>query len=217
MSRVSLFLRRLAAVIAYAGLFGVGYLISKYLSLEVSMLAPPGEMFGLNKMVLMILAIYILASALPFVPGAEIGWLMLGAFGSKIALTVYLCMITALCLAFFAGRLIPPSVLRRMFLFVGLNRAAQLVDDTQAMTPNQRLEVLSQSASGRFAPFALRFRYVALGIAFNVPGNSIAGGGGGMALFAGMSRLFTVPAFCLTTLIAVAPVPLVIYLLGWVP
>ena len=98
-------LRWLALGVLYALLFAAGLALSRYLSLEAEMLAAPGEPFGLNKMVLMVLVIYVLASALPFVPGAEIGFVMMVAFGAAAALPVYLCMVAALCLAFCAGRL----------------------------------------------------------------------------------------------------------------
>ncbi|NNL35816.1 MAG: hypothetical protein HKP35_08360 [Silicimonas sp.] len=54
----------------------------------------------------------------------------------------------------------------------------------------------------------MRNRYLALAIAINVPGNSLVGGGGGLAFVAGASGLFSFPAFLLTIMLAVAPVPL---------
>jgi len=57
----------------------------------------------------------------------------------------------------------------------------------------------------------LRYRYVALAVAINTPGNVILGGGGGLALMAGLSRLFSPLPFLLTVLIAVLPVPLLFF------
>jgi hypothetical protein len=48
-------------------------------------------------------------------------------------------------------------------------------------------------------------------VLINLPGNMLVGGGGGIALVAGMTRLFSWPAFLLTVAVAVAPVPLLIY------
>lgn len=207
-------LRWLALGVLYALLFAAGLALSRYLSLEAEMLAAPGEPFGLNKMVLMVLVIYVLASALPFVPGAEIGFVMMVAFGAAAALPVYLCMVAALCLAFCAGRLIPPYCLERAFRFLGLRRAADLVAQTDGLHPQQRLQVLSQHAPRAFVPMLLRLRYLALALAFNLPGNSVAGGGGGLAMFAGLSRLFGWPGFLATVAVAVAPVPAMVFFLG---
>ncbi len=51
-------------------------------------------------------------------------------------------------------------------------------------------------------------------MALNIPGNTLIGGGGGISLAAGMSRLFRVWRFLLVLAIAVAPVPLIIVLTG---
>jgi hypothetical protein len=59
-----------------------------------------------------------------------------------------------------------------------------------------------------------RHRYVALAVLINVPGNAVIGGGGGLAFAAGMSGVFSIPAFLITVAIAVLPVPLAIYAFG---
>ena len=56
--------------------------------------------------------------------------------------------------------------------------------------------------------------YLALAVALNIPGNYLIGGGGGIALFAGVSRLFSVPGFVITIMLAVAPVPLAVMIFG---
>jgi hypothetical protein len=63
-------------------------------------------------------------------------------------------------------------------------------------------------------PFLLRHRYLALAIALNLPGNFLLGGGGGIALLAGVSRLYAVPGFLATVTCAVAPVPLAVLMFG---
>ena len=50
-----------------------------------------------------------------------------------------------------------------------------------------------------------------LGILFNLPGNSVLGGGGGIALICGMSRLFKWQWFLLTVILVTAPVPLLAF------
>ena len=61
-------------------------------------------------------------------------------------------------------------------------------------------------------PVLLRHRYLALGVAFNLPGNTLLGGGGGIALAAGMSGLYPLLAYVAVVAIAVAPVPLLVLL-----
>jgi hypothetical protein len=58
----------------------------------------------------------------------------------------------------------------------------------------------------------VRHRYLALAFALNLPGNSLIGGGGGIALSAGMSGLYPMPAYLASVAVAVAPVPLLIAL-----
>ena len=63
-------------------------------------------------------------------------------------------------------------------------------------------------------PVLVRHRYVALAVLFNMPGNFLLGGGGGIAMVAGVSRLYSVPGFLVTVAIAVSPVPLAIAIFG---
>ena len=56
-------------------------------------------------------------------------------------------------------------------------------------------------------------RYLGLALVFNLPGNSIFGGGGGIAMLSGASELFRWRAFLLTVMLATSPVP-VLMLIG---
>ena len=210
-------LRWIVVLVAWAVLFGVGTTLGGFFLMEAEGLAGDDTGFALNKMVLMALALFVVASALPFVPGAEIGWVMLAAFGAPVVLPVYLCMVLALSLAFCMGRLVPPVMLQRVFRFLYLRRAAELVEHTAGMTPHERQAVLAERAPAAIGPVLLRHRYLALAVAFNIPGNSVAGGGGGLALFAGLSRLFSWPGFLTCVVLAVAPIPAMVWLLGWSP
>ena len=49
---------------------------------------------------------------------------------------------------------------------------------------------------------------------FNMPGNSVLGGGGGIALMSGISRVLCPVRFFLTVLVAVSPVPLFVLVFG---
>ena len=53
---------------------------------------------------------FVLAAAIPFVPGAEIGLALLMILGSDAALEVYFAMLIALLMAFTTGRLLPARI-----------------------------------------------------------------------------------------------------------
>ncbi|WP_150446703.1 hypothetical protein [Histidinibacterium aquaticum] len=158
--------------------------------------------------------VYVMVSAVPFVPGAEIGMGLMLAFGAQAAPLVYLGMVGALCLAYAAGRLVPAPVLARIFLALGLRRAAGLVSQGAELDSESRLELFVENAPGRWVPVLLRHRYLALVLALNFPGSALVGGGGGLAMLAGMSRLYPAWAFVPTVLLAVAPLPLVVFLMA---
>ena len=56
--------------------------------------------------------VYVVASATPFVPGAENGLALIVVFGSRIVLLVYICMVLALVLAYCIGRFVPAPLHR---------------------------------------------------------------------------------------------------------
>ena len=80
--------------------------------------------------------------------------------------------------------------------------------------PVPSLAVLVEKAPNRILPFLLQHRHIALALALNIPGNFVIGGGGGIAMFAGISRLYSLPAFLLIIALAVSPVPLAVFLIG---
>jgi hypothetical protein len=135
-------------------------------------------------------------------------------FGPKIVILMYACTLVGLSLAFAAGRLIPVRVLQRFMHDLGLRRAAGYLGEIDAMDESRRLDLLVSRAPGSWVPFLLRFRYLAIALALNIPGNSLIGGGGGIVLLAGISRLFAPLPFLVTIAIAVAPVPLAVFIFG---
>ena len=157
-------------------------------------------------------AIYIALLATPFMPGAEIGITMILLLGSKICFLVYVCTVTALIPPYLIGRLIPAKYCARFLGFVGLSKAQQLVERIAPLSAHKRLDYLLENAPSRIGPFLVRHRYVALAVVLNIPGNIVIGGGGGIAMVAGMSGLYSLPRYLLTIAIAVAPIPLIIVL-----
>ena len=167
-----------------------------------------------HRSILVAAAVYTLLLAIPFVPGAEIGLALIAMLGPPIAFLVYVCTVAGVTISFLVGRLIPLNLLIRFVEGLGLAKTSALLKSIEPLDGQQRLQALTQNAPVRFLPFMLKYRYFALAVALNVPGNFVIGGGGGIALFAGVSRLFSLPLFLITVAIAVSPVPLAVFILG---
>jgi hypothetical protein len=168
----------------------------------------------LHRMIMTAIVAYVVLMALPFCPGIEIGLGMILLLGPGIVPLVYLATVLALLLAFLVGRMVPARAIIQAFDVLHLRRARDLLRRLEPLDQSQRMEVLLGSSSGRFARALLKYRYIAVAVALNTPGNIVIGDGGGIALAAGFSRLFSFPAFAVTVALAVSPVPLAILLRG---
>lgn len=166
-------------------------------------------------MMVMTYSMFVLLSAIPFVPGAEIGFGFLFTFGAQGALLVYSGMVMALSLAFIIGRFVPTNWVCKVLGAVGLKRARDLVKEASTLTRNERVLYFAKHAPKKWVPFLLRHRYIAMALLLNMPGNFVLGGGGGLAFAAGASRLFGVVPFFVSIAVAVAPFPLAFMLFGW--
>lgn len=200
--------RRLALLVTYAVLLIGGAFVGNELLDVADMEIRPSTEPRIHQMIMSTAVVFAVASAIPFVPGAEIGFALLVLFGHQLAPLVYLSMVAALILAYVAGRLVPLKTVARVFHFFGLRRAHDLALRLSTMVPAEIPALLVQGAPTRVVPWLLRHRYAALVFLFNLPGNSLIGGGGGIAFAAGLSRLCSFSAYALAVLIAVAPVPL---------
>ena len=173
---------------------------------------------GLDSVTPLLLALILMAYAtliaIPFVPGIEIGVALLMLQGAAMAPFVYAATALGLLAAFAVGRLIPEKSLARTFADLRLKRAAQLVDRLAPMPPAARLTLLAHRLPNWAAPLATRYRYLTLALLLNIPGNAIIGGGGGISLLAGLSRLYGWRGTTLTFFAAIAPVPLLVWAFG---
>jgi len=163
----------------------------------------------------MVLVIYAALIAVPFVPGVEIGLMLLASGGPDIAPFVWLATSAGLTLAFVSGRLLPLRWLHRMLLDLHLTRACRLLDRFAALPPEGRAAMVQDLLPGRGLDWVVRYRYLHLAVLINIPGNALIGGGGGIALVSGMSGAFRMPLAVLTILVATAPVPFAIWLFDW--
>ena len=193
-------------------LLGGWYLGDTFKDLTVPEMRPMNEPI-IHRMIMTAFVGFILLTALPFVPGAEIGIALLLLFGGQIAPLVYLGMVGALVLAFLIARWIPLPYFLRLFGWLGLTKLAHFFDDLHSTAPEARLQMLSHILPDRFGPKLIAYRYLLLAIALNTPGNSLIGGGGGLAFIAGASRVYGFWSYLLTVLCAVAPVPALFFLL----
>ena len=203
--------RRTFLLLGYLALLGAGFWLSGRLH-DVVARAEAGPVE--TGLIAAGFLAYVVMSAVPFVPGAEIGFGLLMVLGAKGAIAVYAGMVSALCLAFSAGRFVPVGWLSRLFGALGLERARVFVERSDDMSLEQRTRFIETQAPARWVPFLLRHRYVALALVLNMPGNVVLGGGGGIAFAAGACRLFSTAGFVVAVLIAVAPVPIAFLAFG---
>jgi hypothetical protein len=202
---------RVAILIAVLVLATWGaHMIRDALNLQIR----PDNEQQVHRMIMLGSVAYIGLLALPFVPGAEIGIAMLAAFGAAIAPLIYVCTVASMILAYTAGRFLPIDVLRRALSVMRMNRAADLVARAAPLSGDDRVAMLLDGQSARALRLAIRYRYVALAVAVNTPGNSVIGGGGGIMLMAGLSGIFSPLATMATIAIAVSPVPLAMVFFG---
>lgn len=199
------------AILAFAYLANqVGDWISQRLKMEITP-ENEGVIFGVT---IAAIVLYALLISLPFVPGIEIGLGLLIMFGTPMAIPVYISTVIGLTMGFIIGRLVPEKVLCGCFDFLGMTRISRTLRDMMRMPVPARLNLLFETAPIRIVPFLLRHRYIAIAVALNIPGNSVIGGGGGIAFVAGLSRLFSFPLYLLAVAIGVSPVVILFLTFG---
>lgn len=207
-------LRIAAVVLIYGGLLAVGHWGSEWLIDFIGMEFGSGA--NSYELYVMIAGVVFYAAllAIPFVPGIEISLALLAVFGAKVAVAVYAATVFALTISWLIGRMLPVAPIASLFGSLGLQRAKALVQSLQPLSAKQRLGVLIEHAPKRIVPVLLNHRYIAIIVALNVPGNVVIGGGGGVALLAGMSGVFSFPRFLASVSLAALPLPLVVVLAG---
>ncbi len=202
------------AIALYSVLLAASWIFGEFL-LEISIpeLRPMNEPL-IHRLVIGSLIVFILAAAIPFVPGAEIGFALLLIFGGKASPIVYFGMVGALILSFTVASFVPLPMLSKFAKWLRLKRIAEFVDELANAPPQDRASVVSGKLDNRFGDMMFKNRYVVLALLLNLPGNSVLGGGGGLAFMAGISGLYKFWAYLLSVLIAVAPFPLIFLILG---
>ncbi len=154
--------------------------------------------------------IYILLLSLPFIPGVELGVLLMCAFGKSGIVFVYFATIAGLYLAFLIGRLLPRKWIESRLQKLGFSQTCDRPgNEIEGMLDN--LAHNWKFCHGRFKSYLLKYRYLTIAILFNLPGNYLIGGGGGISMACGISRSVSGKWFLLTVMLAVLPVPLLAF------
>ncbi len=161
---------------------------------------------------LLVLAlIYATCLALPYVPGMELGLLLMVACGQKGIAVVYVATLAGLSLSYAVGHLMAINSTHRSPVHCLVPNHGDLGSGAKAMIAGSWL---AQIAPHRLMTWLAANRYLALALCLNLPGNAVFGGGGGIALICGWSRKFSFLNYLFTVAAAVSPLPLLM-LLGW--
>jgi hypothetical protein len=151
--------------------------------------------------------LYVLLLSLPFVPGVELGVVLMCVFGKEGIVFVYFATVAGLSIAFLIGRLLPKNWIESRLQKLGFSQTCDShFDEIDGMLDS--LSLNQRFCESRFRSFFAKYRYLTIGILFNTPGNYLIGGGGGISLVCGISRSISWKWFLLTVVLAVSPVPL---------
>lgn len=196
-------------LLVYMAKVGIDLLIAKIALFESD--AAARAMTGL---IITVLVGYAILLAIPFVPGVEIGFAILLLEGAKAAPVVYLATVSGLLLAFMVGQYAPLPRLIRFSEDLCLHRIAGLLSSIHNTPQQDRLRAMESRMPAWLAPIFCNYRYVTLALAINLPGNIALGGGGGIMMVGGLSRLFQARLVAITVILATLPLPLAVWILG---
>lgn len=159
--------------------------------------------------------VYAVLLAIPGVPGLEVGLVMMAVFAEVGILAAWLCTIVGLNLAFLGGRKIPRAKLEKWLKPKDVPESelpAFAIGKGDTMTLVFERNKLGRKILKWTGPPGGWRRYLLIGLLFNMPGNFIIGGGGGIGLFCGTSDDIKWRWYLLTTTLAAAVIPLMVYL-----
>jgi hypothetical protein len=203
---------RIALVaLIYLGLIVGGGYVGDWIARSLAITVYPHNEPMFHTIIMTLISVYIALTAIPFIPGIEIGLGLIMTFGPPIVPLVYIATVLALTASYSVGRLVPEHWLAASFRRVGLFRAERMVTALSGLGTEDRVSYLASRAPRRWVPFLLRHRLLALALLINLPGSALIGGGGGICMAFGVSRLVTYPQFLLTTALATSPLPLAIF------
>ena len=205
----AIILAKLSAIVLLIILanMGVSWLIDR---LEIQIW--PEYLEIVDRAVLIAVILYIGLMATPFLPGIEVGLALMMILGPKGVLVTYVCTLIALMISFSIGRIFPTHLLVSLLRWLNLTRAEALLESFCATPPEKRLDFLAEKAPAQTVPALLKRRYLLLALLLNLPGNALIGGGGGIGMIAGISRLYSFPKYVLLISLAILPGPILVLL-----
>jgi len=172
----------------------------------------PEHLKILERAVLVGAILYIFLMAAPFLPGIEIGLALMMLLGPLGVALVYVCTVVALTISFGIGRVFPTHLLASLLGWLHLSRAESLLRKFERTPAEERLDFIAETAPRQTMQSLLKRRYLVLALLLNLPGNAFIGGAGGIAMMAGMSRLYSFPKYLLLISVAILPGPLLVLL-----
>ncbi|MFU8824143.1 hypothetical protein [Yoonia sp.] len=211
MRRIIRFMVRFSAIVVFVALAVLAF---DWLKAQIALMESDASARAMTGLIVAVLIAYAVLLAIPFVPGVEIGIALLIIQGAVVAPFVYLATVGGLGLAFMVGQNVSLLWLIGVLRDLRLHRIALWLERIDDVPRDQRLVAMQNNLPAWLEPFVVRYRYATVAIAINTPGNIAIGGGGGIMLVAGLSRLFSTPALLLMIAFATAPVPLVVWLWG---
>ncbi|WP_342075862.1 hypothetical protein [Yoonia sp. SS1-5] len=196
---------------------GAAYLIMWGFDLvmdRIRMLDDPAANRAATQVLIAAVIGYAILIAIPFVPGIEIGIALLLMKGAAIAPFVYLATVVGLSAAFVVGQTLSLDWLHKVFADLHMLRACRLLDGIKRHSTQERLAMLTDRLPRWLARPLVQYRYVTIGLLINMPGTSLIGGGGGILMLAGVTRLFHSLWMFAVIALATLPVPLAVWLFG---
>jgi hypothetical protein len=193
---------------------GILNLFGNWVINQINLQIYPRHAETLELILLLIFISYILLMAIPFMPGIEVGLALMVMLGAKGIGLVYISTLIALSISFIVGRLIPIQLIISLLQWLHFNNAANLAQYLSEIPPTKQLAVLYEKAPPGLGHFLLHHRLISIAIVLNLPGNALIGGGGGIGMITGMSRLIPYPQFLCLIALATSPIPLFLWLKG---
>ncbi|MBE0508404.1 MAG: hypothetical protein IBX50_17075 [Marinospirillum sp.] len=155
-----------------------------------------------NRVLVIIALVYSVLLAIPFVPGVELGWLIIGLFGEKGLLAAWLATVFGLNLSYLAAHYLLVDRYK-----MALERARNRLESTRPEDLSFTRRALRYSYF-----FYKQHPYVFMLMALNLPGNWVLGGGGGIALLLAINPKVRYPLYLLISMVATGIVPLALWL-----
>lgn len=129
---------RLALRLAAVGLLAIEVLrVTQWCMQKTAMMQGGGQVW--TGLIVLLLLVYALMIAVPFVPGIELGLALMALQGGTVAPWVYLATVVGLTLAYGVGAKLPPDRIAGVLGDLRLTRAAAMVRAVAPLEPQTGL------------------------------------------------------------------------------